>query len=117
VAKIRKITPDLDEGTFDERASKAFDVRADIRKLIENPDGSINVRALHDIAERNALGVKTVENFAYGQTKRPSTFTQKRMALESHALRAEKAGKKPVSEDQMVLALVPRDTEGVILLE
>gem|GEM_PF-5917026 len=115
--KIKKINPDLDEGTYDERASKAFDVRAAIRGLIENSDGSVNSKALADVAERNFMAKQTVERFAYGNTKKPSNFTLKRMGMEADAVFRANRGQALAAEGEMVLALVPRDTQGIVILE
>lgn len=82
----RRVTPinqDLDEGLYgDPRALHLAIMRAAVRKLIENPDGSHNWIKARDIAgtAMPPLSPQTVINFAYGQTRQPSPWTLRALA-------------------------------------
>ena len=74
-----KINPNLDEGlSGDPKAMELAQLRAMIRKMIEGT--GISIWSAADKLGRDQLptmAASTILNFAYGKTKRPSTWTIK----------------------------------------
>ncbi len=73
-----RINPDQDEGlTQDPKTIKMADLRAKIRKLIEDSYGRADWYKAHTMGQAQipTMAAVTIINFAYGKTKRPSTWT------------------------------------------
>lgn len=73
-----RINPDQDEGlALDPKAIQMADLRAKIRKLIEDSYGRADRYKAHELGQSQipTMAAQTIINFAYGVTKRPSTWT------------------------------------------
>ena len=72
------INPNLDEGvTGDLKATQLADLRGSIRKMIEGSGGYPNWSKAQDIGQSQipTMAASTIINFAYGKTKKPSSWT------------------------------------------
>ena len=73
-----RINPNIDEGlTQDPKAIPMADLRAKIRKLIEGIGGYADWSKAHELGQSQipTMAASTIINFAYGKTKKPSTWT------------------------------------------
>lgn len=72
------INPDMEEGlALDPKVIQMADIRAKIRKLIEDTYGRADRYKAHALGQSQipTMAAVTIINFAYGKTKRPSTWT------------------------------------------
>ena len=72
------INPDMDEGvTGDLKAQELADLRGRIRKMIEGSGGYPDWSKAQDIGQSQVptMAASTIINFAYGKTKKPSSWT------------------------------------------
>ncbi len=75
--------PNLDEGqSGDVKAMQMADLRGKIRKLIEGSGGYPDWSKAHEIGQSQipTMAASTIINFAYGKTKKPSSWTQRTLA-------------------------------------
>lgn len=84
MAQHKRINPTLDEGlSGDLRAVYIATVRGEIRGMIENHDGSCSWSKANTLArsiEPLPMAAQTVIKFAYGETRRPDSYTIRSLA-------------------------------------